>query len=1614
VSLKLLTEVDPIVSRLAQILTNSASSAHNDIALFKQSALSMKAFVQRHLADIAHRLAIHRNDIETITPCTPLQAGLIVESIRNPARPYFNEFRYMSFYSDLDRLREAFMAVTKDVQLLRAKYLETDEGFVQVVLKDAQIPWVVLTHSKQADSTLTVQKAEWLAYNDAEVLQPIKIVASVSGDQILLVIYVHHCIYDGISWSLLLDRVVRTYFQAEPVDCSPRFTDSLPWGPLRQQKDAEGFWKERLRKFDYRALSTSDNSAHRGQSIARMRFPSTDIEAGRKKLGVSHQAYVEACFEVVLKHHFPDAQTYGRVVSGRSIGFQGAEQVIGPLFNTLPQAISALSEDAWSAHIRGMHTSNVAVLPYHHTALRDIRKWCGLKPSDPLFDVLFVFQHELQSDERVNKLLQEVELPVSADYPLSLEATLCDKGEVEVLAVAQSHVSEKNRLEALVESLRAALASANKEPDSVVGHNFKLPLTQTLRRRQVEQFNSAQLNGVHDFEWSGEAIALRLAIAKVAGIDVEAVDEHSTLFSLGLDSIDAVRLASRAKKAGIAIVVSKLLQAQTIPRILQAARYSRANGDTAQRSKLVDLERKLESHLPLTHLKCQAAIERVLPATPNQEALIADMLRSDWQNYYNHDVLQLADDTDLDTLKAAWQTVVDRSPILRTGFAVVSDASLDCTFAQIVHRPQPLEMEEIELETLEALQALFPQITQEVKSQGEGLPLLRLTLAKIPNGKYLVLSLAHAQYDGHSLALLHEDVGRAYAEKFVERPPYDPLIEESLTAVNDQARSFWENSMSGFDPCYLAGATETDSTTSTHRAETTPKVSTKSVRAFCQKYGVSLQALLQLCWAFVLAHHTRKLEVVFGVVLACRDSEEAEQIMFPAMNTVPFRAALHGSRADMLRYMQAIINDMRPYQRMPLRLVQALRKSTGPGSGNDGLFDTLFLYQQRPNATEEDRLSLYSSVGGSSSIEYPVAVEAETAGDALVLRAACKSSVFDATGTVGLLDQLEQTLESILETPDEPAVQFLDQDNVSLCGLPTVSLRAAPELQNGPLTSPDINGSPRESPAPLVATIRDVVAELTEMPPETIFTTATIEALGIDSISAIKVAALLRKQSVSLSVSEILKARTINRMAEVAAAKAQPTEDYTQDSASTIAKALRERGLNTSPPELAGNVETTLPATAGQVYMLSVWQNSSGQLFYPTFRYTLSGNFSAEEIKHAWRELVARHSILRTVLYGSRDPDLPVLQLVLRSVEDGSSLNDLNGPMATLDVEQQDDEYLLSLKIHHALYDAVSLLLLVQELQALLSGKALSTPTIEYEDFLAQSLSVEAWQSRQRFWNSYLGGITPVQLKQPMDGSTQRRVEIFKPAIFDQVTALESFARKQSLTTQALLFAVYAKMYATVASRSNGNSDDESVVIGIYLANRSHLADLDQLRAPTLNLVPLLVRTPLQKSVLEVAKQISEDLQEIGAAQNSAVSLWEIAEWTGLKIDAFVNFIKLPERNDYEHEDKSEVKITELDEYKKEAYARVTEPDKTEFVPRKELENLGVRDAYLVSDFLISISKADEANKMQPSMDIELTITNGRLDVGLFCPEAMLDLTEAEDVVMEMVKELKQLVVGSE
>ncbi|KAH7411145.1 peptide synthetase [Cadophora sp. MPI-SDFR-AT-0126] len=1575
---------NPSMKSLVRALLEVGKAGTGRENAYVEAAQSMVAFEQRHMVSVCEELEVESVEVEKIVPCTPVQEGMIYRFLESETALYFNEFVFkLDEGVEVERLRSAWKRVVERLEVLRLKFVATNDGFAQVVLR-------------KGDNSAYVRS---VGYNSEEKAAALRSPYSLNLEGRTMRLQIFHGLYDGNSLTMLLHRVVDEYHEQESIKYGPSFTSSLPYGPLAKVPGAKEFWISHLS--DWASSQLRDDLESTNDIVATSTLDNlTGFDYLRKRLGVTPQAIVQAAWISVLQTIASPNLTIGIVTSGRAIDFEGADKVIGPLFNTVPFHISIQPGTKSFELITECHDFNMQMQDFQHTPLKDIQRWSAAKPGQSLVDTLFVFQRPEEEDQDFAKgVWRKVRDEMVADYPLAFEATLSpDSSRLSLTIVAQgSAITQSVADDLLLQFEKAMVDMLGSLGEKIISSLDPSDYNGTEFRNQSVITNKPSKDDAQNgpFIWTEEAKTIRSEIATLANVSEDTIKETSSIFELGLDSIDVIKLASRLKRQGIEIPVSIIVKSQTIANIAlkTSSKNSSPRAETGQ--LLPQMSRDLTRFLNSKD-KLPRNAEAILPATPLQQSMVNEMINSGYKRYFNVDGFELSEGVDLERLREAIRSVVEQSPILRTTFVEVDDPKAAVSFAQIVHSPEQQYKCILSETTVLGDEQSFTDFmssyeAHSAKLAAEDQQLFQARFIAAGTSKYLVITISHALYDGTSLRSIHEDIQRAYNGQVSSRPDFMPFLEEVFQSTTEDAKKFWRTTLSNLPPAtFPQKGSHVEEPHSSTRLEQRSRVALKDIEALCKTARITLQTLGQACWALVLSHLMGQLDIVFGSVLSCRDSEEASSVMFPLMNTVAVRSVIHGSLADLLRYMQDMSDTTRQYQHFPLGTAQAYalaNRKASVSSKNTTLFDTLFIYQGRRQTVEEGKL--YESVYGISDVEFPVCVEMEIVDDEyLSWTTACKAIARDAEETKGILDALDQVLERIVSAPDTPAI-VTSQDGISVCGLPSFKPKEEQKKTIIPRAIDDIDAIWTSTEL----AIRRALQTLSNIPEDAIRKDSTIFHLGLDSISVLKLPALLKTSGIKLSVSDIMREQTVAAMAKAAQTSVSEAETYL-DEDQVIADATSDLDLDAelaSLEEEAGEIDYIMPATAGEQYMIRQWQVSQGAMFYQTFTYTLQGPIENGKLEEAWKTLLARHDILRT---GFVEVQSRLLQIVFKnplnrviyqsqgtSAMTRRSSGDLRLPPLNLVVEiTGDSEVAVQLVLHHALYDGVSLPILINELQALYRGIRLEPPSLEFKNFVAQSLSAVPLSATQEKWTAYLGSnSTP---KTPLSALTgTKRTEVFHPST--PIKSLRKLAQDTGVSTDALFLAAISKLRARTLQQQNVQSQNSvsQVVFGIYLANRAPFgSDLSSLAAPTLNLLPVCVHTPLERGVEEIAKNVQSDISRIGSKEMVSASLEQIFEWTGVRVDCFVNILR-PENTSRSQGGTIENKGA-----------------------WRPVQDLGSRAEIVENELNEAMMKRDARDGAYlPSVDIELRYHGEEIDMGVFAPEEMLSVAGAEKLIEDFI-----------
>ncbi|KAL8372229.1 hypothetical protein RB595_001835 [Gaeumannomyces hyphopodioides] len=1680
----------PVIGDLVHALQTDATSRDAGAAL--EARQLVEACQHRNRAQACRALGVTSDQIEYIAPCSALQHGMIsISRNEESTGAYFNVFTFELHENvDVSRLKASWQTIVDSFSILRTRFLSSTEGFIQVALKEIALPWaeINLEEVQQNEAGRGVFQSlqdRWIEVNNKDVIAPMELhlVRLPAQQRVLLKLHIFHGLYDANSLGMIVAKVAALYLGTERIESRTTFIDALIHGPLRNFSYTRSFWENHLLGAELVPLPQLCPTPAASVASASRSLDFTMLEPARQQLNVTHSAVVQALWLSALYAHIRSSMTIGVVLFGRAIDVENAEHVVGPLFNTLPFHLPDTADcQTWADLVEYCHNFNTSTLPFQHTPLRDIQKWCS--GGRPLFDTLFSCQREsLPSPAMAGGLWTEVPPEdLIPDYPLAFEATLTRDNHLELLLVAQAGVADKDALASMLDDFHQAMLQMGK---SVEGQWSARPRPAVVgtgaRPSNAPPKQSTDSHTAHSapFIWTEAALMLRSEIASLAGVVPDDISDTTRLLELGLDSIDTIKLSARLKKQDLILTNSQLVKGQTIKVFVdvlgQSAReYGKNSANTSTEQSHPSRRTALRSRIQSTPGVLDAGmVEAVLPPTPLQDAMVADTLDSGFRRYYNHDVLEIPPGVELSRLQEAWQTVINSSPVLRTVFVQVDDTDLDFAFCQVVLRELNLRWEVRELDTTADIQGEMELSRQRAESSAGTANLLQLTPIRIGKQNFLILSIAHALYDGWSLDLLHRDVRDAYAGRFKPRPSYFDYLDHMLLSASAEANDFWVDSLTGATPTSIqpqklqVGAVKQkdqpkSSPMLVHRLETESTVGATDLLSFCRRQAVSPQVAGQVCWAAVLSRRTQSLDVTFGSVLSGRETEAAETLLFPTMNTVAVRTVLHGTVGALLRYVQENMAGINQFQHFPLRKAQRLG---GAGGTGEALFNTLFIMQKRRVDQANDN-EIMRSVDGSSSVEYPVCVEMEIVdSQKVVWRTACDDYFLSKRETAELLGELDSVLQFLLRSSHDTSIftsavaasasNASASSEVSVCGLPPFHLRTRNSSSSATEFSAQTDTSTLvedQDWTPLEETIRYVLARVSgATDPSSVKKTYNLYHLGLDSISAIKVASLLRKRGVDLRVPELLGAESLEEMAAIASGRVASQSSHSGTLSarpeSRVAAPedanLEEAALQSMLDRVSGlglvqnaglrleDIQKMLPASAMQVHMISAWQNSGGEVFFPEFRYQLSGvadDFSTDRVAAAWRSLVHETPILRTVFLPTGVPDVPFVQVVLdptapyclhthgdtstpdsgktEEISPGSPIQPLVHVAASKNSVGTGHNWTLSLKILHAVYDGFSLptimtrfeeLLVRSNENKLLPLRDISTGDVagEWASLLARQVSRPTIDARRAFWTDYLREAVAAPFAVPSStliselDRNRSRVSKFTPQAICDVSLLRETCASNGVSIQSAFLAAVWRMLQT--------HERADVVFGVYLANRQQHnhngrddSEQDPLACyPTLALLPLRIRCGAATDLITAARTIQQDLGSIMAdPANMSVGLWEIEEWTDVRVDCFVNFLSHPfaeQAGPTEGISLKQLHFPDGAQPLPASAALETKPS-----GQLILENNVVREAF------------------PDAVDIEAALGHeGGLDIGVFGPASMLGGDQgAEDVISMLIEYL--------
>jgi amino acid adenylation domain-containing protein/non-ribosomal peptide synthase protein (TIGR01720 family) len=436
-------------------------------------------------------------------------------------------------------------------------------------------------------------------------------------------------------------------------------------------------------------------------------------------------------------------------------------------------------------------------------------------------------------------------------------------------------------------------------------------------------------------------------------------------------------------------------------------------------------------------------LQDVLPLSPLQKGLLfhTEFDRDGAEVYTLQIVAELSGAVDAGVLRTACAALLDRHPNLRASFRYRSSGDP----VQLIGASVPDVLTEVDLSFLSPAERDFElerltDADRELRFDPAVAPLVRFTLIQLDDDHYRLLwTVHHILVDGWSMPILARELFALYetagdASALPDTRPFRDYLTWLARQDEQESLSAWRGTLDGLTgPTRVApeNASRIQQMPEQHIVDLPADVTT-GLTAYARSSELTVNSVIQGCWAILIGRLSGGQDVVFGATASVRPPElpGAESMVGMFLNTLPVRANLRPghSLATLFAELQEQQADLRPHHYLGLNDVQ----NAVPGlAGTGELFDTAVVFENFPM----DAASLRRTAAGMrvddtyarDARHYPLSLVV-VPGERLRLRFDHAPDVFSAADVERFAGWFLRLVHAVLDDATQPLgrIQLLE------------------------------------------------------------------------------------------------------------------------------------------------------------------------------------------------------------------------------------------------------------------------------------------------------------------------------------------------------------------------------------------------------------------------------------------------------------------------------------------------------------------------------------------------------------------------------------------------------------
>ncbi|KAG9398346.1 hypothetical protein AC1031_014685 [Aphanomyces cochlioides] len=375
-----------------------------------------------------------------VYPVTPLQAGMLFSTLSKRSAYVMQYSLLLGDDLTAEMASEGYRRVARQHEILRTTFVSLTSGLVQIIRSDIAEPSVEHVSVHHLEDFFKTDYARGFALGDRSF---VRFTIVSAGSEEYAVLTIHHALYDGWSFSLLVDDLLDA-FHGRPISSRPSFRGFVDYIQAQDANKTQVYWESELRDVvssiiapgskmfteeDFSSIIAPGSkmfAEEDSRPSVLVEFPGEEISLAAKHAQVTFATLTKFAWAATIRKFLRQQDTVmGEVVSNRNLPVDGIERMLGATLSTIPRRIIFDDEKSVLSQLQAVHTNHTASQVFAHANLVDVKKWSGVQGE--LFDTLYVFQQSDVSQMADKAYVSHIEeARASTTYALEMEVSVAD------------------------------------------------------------------------------------------------------------------------------------------------------------------------------------------------------------------------------------------------------------------------------------------------------------------------------------------------------------------------------------------------------------------------------------------------------------------------------------------------------------------------------------------------------------------------------------------------------------------------------------------------------------------------------------------------------------------------------------------------------------------------------------------------------------------------------------------------------------------------------------------------------------------------------------------------------------------------------------------------------------------------------------------------------------------------------------------------------------------------------------------------------------------------------------------------------------------------------------